>query len=73
MSLLLQRVRFMGVLLGLKPVPFSSPFLHSPVGVPNALEFAPAGFLPGDQTRPSVALTPTSGFVVWQDNITDGD
>ncbi|HVU08822.1 MAG TPA: hypothetical protein VHG89_09795, partial [Verrucomicrobiae bacterium] len=28
--------------------------------------------LPGDQVRPDVALNTNGGFVVWQDNITDG-
>jgi hypothetical protein len=68
----LQRVRFMGVLLGLAGAVPSIIFAQSGY-LPNGLEYAPAGFLPGDQTRPAVALTPTNGFVVWQDNITDGD
>jgi hypothetical protein len=68
----LQRVRIMGVLLGLAGAVPSTIFAQSGY-VPNGTEYAPAGFLPGDQTRPAVALTPTSGFVVWQDNITDGD
>ena len=68
----LQRVRFMGVLLGLAGAVPAAVFAQSGY-VPNGLEYAPAGFLPGDQTRPAVALTPTSGFLVWQDNITDGD
>jgi hypothetical protein len=41
--------------------------------VTNGGEYAPAGYLPGDQINPDVALTATSGFVVWEDNITDGD
>ena len=30
------------------------------------------GSLPGDQVLPDVAITPAGGFVVWQDNVTDG-
>ncbi len=35
-------------------------------------EYAPVGSLPGDQMFPDAAITPTGGFVVWQDNRTDG-
>ncbi len=38
----------------------------------NGTEYAIIGSLPGDQVWPDVAVTPTGGFVVWQDNITDG-
>src|SRR5579859_7300169 len=41
--------------------------------VTQAGEYAPAGNLPGDQTRPQLSLTRTNGFIVWQDNVTDGD
>ncbi len=68
----LQRVRIMGVLLGLasSAVPFTI-FAQSGY-VTNGLEYPPADFLPGDQTRPAIAITQTNGFLVWQDNITDG-
>ena len=36
-------------------------------------EYAIVGSLPGDQVFPDVALSPTGGLVVWQDNVTDGD
>jgi hypothetical protein len=68
----LQRVRILGVLLGLAGAVPSAVFAQSGY-VPNGLEYAPAGYLPGDQTRPAIALTPTGGLLVWQDNITDGD
>ncbi|MCL5097768.1 MAG: hypothetical protein M1608_09650, partial [Candidatus Omnitrophica bacterium] len=32
-----------------------------------------AGRLPGDQTHPCLALTPAGGYLVWEDNVTDGD
>ncbi len=38
----------------------------------NGTEYAIIGSLPGDQVLPDVAVTPAGGFVVWQDNITDG-
>ena len=38
----------------------------------NGTEYAIIGSLPGDQVFPDVAVTPGGGFVVWQDNITDG-
>jgi hypothetical protein len=38
----------------------------------NGTEYSVIGSLPGDQVFPDAALTPNGGFVVWQDNITDG-
>jgi hypothetical protein len=67
----LQRVRIMGVLLGLASAVPSTVFAQSGY-VTNGVEYAPAGFLPGDQTHPAIAITQTNGFLVWQDNITDG-
>jgi hypothetical protein len=39
----------------------------------NGIEYAIVGNLPGDQTKPDVALNAQGGFVVWQDNATDGN
>ena len=39
----------------------------------NGTEYAIIGSLPGDQVWPDAAITTNGGFVVWQDNITDGD
>lgn len=39
----------------------------------NGTEYAIVGSLLGDQVHPDVAVTPNGGYVVWQDNITDGD
>jgi len=39
---------------------------------PNGTEYAIIGSLPGDQVFPDAAISPAGGFVVWQDNITDG-
>ena len=38
----------------------------------NGTEYAVAGSLPGDQVWPDVAAGTNGGFVVWQDNATDG-
>lgn len=35
-------------------------------------EYAIAGAIPGDQTRAQVAVGANGGYVVWQDNFTDG-
>jgi hypothetical protein len=39
----------------------------------NGTEYAAVGLLPGDQVFPDAAVNPSGGFMVWQDNITDGD
>jgi hypothetical protein len=39
----------------------------------NGTEYAVVGSLPGDQVFPDAAISTTGGFVVWQDNFTDGD
>ncbi len=38
----------------------------------NGVEYPIAGSLPGDQMFPDAAVSPIGGFIVWQDNITDG-
>jgi hypothetical protein len=38
----------------------------------NGTEYAVVGLMPGDQVWPDVAAGPNGGFVVWQDNATDG-
>lgn len=43
------------------------------VFTPVAGEYSPVGALPGDQVFPHAAVRPSGGFVVWQDNATDGD
>jgi hypothetical protein len=39
----------------------------------NGTEYAVIGSLPGDQVFPDAAISTNGGFVIWQDNITDGD
>ncbi len=40
--------------------------------IPQGGEHAPAGSLPGDQTFPQLSINSSGGFIVWQDNATDG-
>lgn len=40
--------------------------------VPQGGEFAAAGSLPGDQTQAAMSLNASGGYLVWQDNVTDG-
>jgi hypothetical protein len=39
----------------------------------NGGQYAIAGALPGDQVHPRVAINSAGGFLVWEDNRTDGD
>jgi len=41
--------------------------------LPNGVEYAIPGSLPGDQASPQIALSVSGGYLVWEDNITDGD
>lgn len=41
--------------------------------VPEGGEYNIAGGTPGDQVYPQLSIKPTGGYLVWQDNITDGD
>jgi hypothetical protein len=36
-------------------------------------EYQPGGLLPGDQINPQLALKSSGGYLVWEDNIADGD
>jgi hypothetical protein len=40
---------------------------------PQGGEYAIAGRLPGDQVLPQVKINASGGYIVWQDNFTDGD
>ncbi len=41
--------------------------------VPNGVQYLIAGTMPQDQVHPQVAVSATNGFLVWQDNIADGN
>jgi len=38
----------------------------------NGIEYSVLGSMPGDQMFPDVAVTSKGGYLVWQDNVTDG-
>src|ERR1700690_544610 len=57
-----------GVLPGISAPVFGQTNYYAP----NGTEYAAVGSLPGDQVWPDAAATPSGGFVVWQDNVTDG-
>lgn len=40
---------------------------------PQGAEFSVAGTLPGDQVHADIAVAEDGGYLVWQDNHTDGD
>lgn len=41
--------------------------------LPQAGEYPIAGSLPGEQVYPDISLNLSGGYIVWQDNITDGE
>src|SRR5450432_1585610 len=57
-----------GLFLGLPAAVFGQTNYYSK----NGTEYAVVGSLPGDQVFPDAAVTTTGGFMVWQDNATDG-
>lgn len=57
-----------GALAGLPDAPARAQLGY----VPQGGEFPIAPGLPGDQVFPDVAVRPGGGFIVWEDNFTDG-
>lgn len=55
-------------LAGLSPAVFAQTNYYNP----NGTEYPVIGSLIGDQVFPDAAISTTGGFVVWQDNSTDG-
>ncbi len=55
-------------LAGISPAVFAQTNYYNP----NGTEYAVIGSLPGDQVFPDAAISTAGGFVVWQDNSTDG-
>ena len=41
--------------------------------IANGVQYAIAGSLPQDQVKPCIGINPSGGYLVWQDNITDGN
>lgn len=58
--------------LGMALIAASNAFAQINYYTTNGTEYAIVGSLPGDQVFPDVAVSQKGGFVVWQDNITDG-
>jgi hypothetical protein len=50
----------------------SATFAQTNYYTTNGTEYGIVGNLSGDQVFPDTAISPNSGFMVWQDNITDG-
>jgi hypothetical protein len=73
MSPLQRVVKLVGVLAFVLAVPSVVNAVSTNYYAMQGHEFAPAGPLAGDQINSAVALTTGGGFLVWQDNITDGD
>jgi hypothetical protein len=59
--------------MALTSILVSSPLVFGQASfVPQGAEYATAGALPGDQVWPHVSIKASGGYVVWQDNATDG-
>ena len=70
MALVLRAVAWLS--LAVMVLPVGAVFAQSSF-TPQAGEYSPLGALPGDQVFPHCAIRPSGGFIVWQDNATDGD
>lgn len=51
----------------------AAPTLAQPLGTPQGGEYSPVGALLGDQVQPQAAISSSGGYIVWQDNVSDGD
>jgi hypothetical protein len=52
----------------------ATPLLQGQTGfTPQGVEYGVAGTLAGDQVFPTLSLKTSGGYLVWQDNRTDGD
>jgi hypothetical protein len=62
----------------------AAPWLYLALSIPTSAvaqsgyahqgaEHAATGTLPGDQVLPKISIKSSGGFMVWQDNVTDGD
>jgi len=63
-----KRFAFSGLFAGISTIAFAqNPY------PPQGSEYPMAGLLPGDQVFPQLAVNSSGGYLVWQDNVTDGD
>ncbi|MBW8865239.1 MAG: hypothetical protein JF609_10035 [Verrucomicrobia bacterium] len=69
------RAQFLAVCLGLMLLPVFTAKVSAQTNYysTNGTEYAVVGAMPGDQVFPDIAISTTGGFLVWQDNVTDGD
>jgi hypothetical protein len=72
MPLLSARRAVVSICWGLFLVIPAAVFAQTNYYTTNGTEYAVVGSLPGDQVLPDTAVSPSGGFVVWQDNATDG-
>src|SRR5437870_7239510 len=63
-----KRLAFAGLFAGI-----ATAVLAENTYAPQGGEYPIAGYLPGDQVYPQITLGTNGGYVVWQDNATDGD
>ena len=72
LALLVSRAKLGFACLALGPLLPCVGFAQS-VFSPRGTEYSVSQTLPGDQTHPRVAANASGGYVVWEDNATDGD
>jgi hypothetical protein len=70
--MLFSRSAHKAFLSGLLALGIPSGLLAQGIYTPSGSEYPIAPSLPGDQVHPCLALTTNGGFLVWEDNITDG-
>ena len=63
----------LGLAFALPALVYGQPINSTNYYASQAGEYTPAGSLAGDQTYSSVSLNTAGGFLVWEDNVTDGD
>src|SRR5439155_18537780 len=63
-----KRFAFSGLIAGI-----ATAVLADNTYTPQGGEYPIAGSLPGDQVFPQVSINTSGGYLVWQDNVTDGD
>ena len=63
-----KRLDFLWLLAGVAPA-----VLGQNAYAPQGEEFPIAGSLPGDRVYPQIGAGANGGYLVWQDNVTDGD
>ncbi|HEV2208062.1 MAG TPA: hypothetical protein VG167_04760 [Verrucomicrobiae bacterium] len=70
--MLFSRSAHKAFLSGLLALGIPAGLLAQGIYTPSGSEYPIAPSLPGDQVHPCLALTTNGGFLVWEDNITDG-